>query len=123
MGNNETREELIAQLSPEHLAPFVPQAATCPGCGHCRVEWTIRHGEAVCIRCSWPARLFHYVEGSRRPVVVPLYYRPSLVSVPDGHDIAELMPDLLAREEAGWPEQWPPEETEPAASLAQSSPA
>ncbi len=72
----------IAPMPAEYLQAFVPPRLDADGRSHCLgcggilyVNWTMVHGEAYCVGCFFPTRLFHYIEGQPR-LVVALQYHP-----------------------------------------------
>jgi hypothetical protein len=56
----------------------------CPGCGGHVIDWSLAHGEAHCVGCGYPARVYHYfyvpAQGEMR-IVKPLWYHPDFVEV------------------------------------------
>ena len=57
----------LDRIDPEYFKKFVARQKDSRGkpiCVCCRKEaairWTIVHGEAACLSCGWPSRVYHY---------------------------------------------------------------
>lgn len=46
-----------------------------------RLEWSLAHGEAYCVECGYPFRVYHYNVGSIERFVLALPYHPSGLTV------------------------------------------
>jgi len=65
--------------------PFLPPQDECPNCGSRDVDWGIVHGQAHCMNCGYPCRVYHYFrepgKDSDTRVVQVLWYHPSGLEV------------------------------------------
>lgn len=76
----------LDEFPSEYLTVFAaPTDNVCLCCGgYGTFTWGLAHGEGHCCKCSWPARLYHFIksaDGEKKRIVKLLQYHPDQVSL------------------------------------------
>lgn len=73
-------------FSLQYLSQFAKpnEKATCLNCGAENLysfRWGLAHGDGFCSKCTWPSRLYHFlnVDGVEHRIICLLQYHPSIV--------------------------------------------
>lgn len=61
----------------DYFQQFIHPKHGCPVCGPgVHIEWLLTHGEAACVTCRYPFRVYHRNVGTIKHLKYPLAYHP-----------------------------------------------